>query len=99
MMGDERMAEIVAAEERCRQAAEASPVRLLKQNLVYAIACAPKELTGEQVAAAANEQTPWDLFSSTLRWVVSEKTFEDEETNPAGCSEEPDARQHWLLNC
>lgn len=83
----------MAAEKRATDAALESPVAIIRQNVCYCQCCAPAELTGEEVAAEANKQTPWEVVTgSTLRWAA------DPAEAPIVCAEDP-TRLHWLLSC
>lgn len=83
----------MAAEKRATDAALESPVEILRQGLAYCQCCAPKALTGEAVAEAANTQTPWEVVETKMRWGVAET-----QPNPVQCAEDSD-RQHWMLWC
>lgn len=73
-----------------------SDVTLYSRGIVYASACAPKDMEGEQVAEAANGIYPTGLDHG---WAISkDATFKSGETNPCKCDQDQ-SRRHWLLSC
>lgn len=65
-----------------------------KMGLVYLSACAPKELTAEEVEAQMNEDNP----TGVTPWKVGDARFRTGEPNPCACEHDP-GKQHWLLSC
>ncbi len=66
------------------------------QGFIFTSACAPANLTADEVAAAVNAKSPTGISSA---WLVSENpTFNGGESNPCPCNTD-ETRQHWLLNC
>lgn len=93
MSTPERFEELMAAEKRATDAGLESPVQIIRQSIASCQCCAPKTLTGAEVAEAANAQTPWEIVpGSSLRWSVG-----DDEM-PVECAEDSN-RQHWILSC
>lgn len=74
---------------------EPGRVYVFKVGLLYTAACAPAEMTPEQVGGAVNVEHPTGISSA---WQVSEQPFED-GPNPAPCADDPEGRLHWLLEC
>jgi hypothetical protein len=69
--------------------------------LIYALgpmacsACAPAQLTPEEVTAAVNRQEPTGISSV---WQISnEPAFASGEPNPGPCDQDPGTRRHYLL--
>lgn len=84
----------MAAEKRATDAGLSSQVQILRQSICSMQVCAPKSMSADDVAAEANNQTPWEIVpESTLHWEVA-----PEQPNPITCAENSD-RQHWLLFC
>lgn len=73
-----------------------SDVRVYAMGLISLAACAPAEMTGEQVAAEVNTEAPTGISS---QWQPSEEPFEGQDANPIPCNHEPEARCHWLMEC
>lgn len=60
-------------------------------------ACAPGQLSSDEVAREVNGSYPTGISS---QWRVSgDELFADgEHTNPCACEQDPE-RKHWLLEC
>lgn len=70
-------------------------------GLIYQPVCAPKYMTGEEVAAAVTRDNP--PGTSGNEWVVTDEPDAEHhgpfaESNPFQCPDDPN-RRHWLLNC
>lgn len=67
------------------------------ESLLNLIACAPKELSKEEVVSSTRAHNPCGTLAG---WVLSEDGFEDEGgKNPCKCLEMPDERLHYLFAC
>lgn len=70
-------------------------VHVYSHGLCHASACAPAELTAEQVSDAVNASHPTGIAS---RWQHAAEPFVSGQPNPCACEQDAD-RRHWLLQC
>lgn len=71
-------------------------VQTYSVGLVCASACAPTDLSREDVERVVSLDHPTGLAHG---WKISDDpTFRSGHPNPCPCDQNPD-RQHWLLNC
>lgn len=74
----------------------AKTVHVYRAGLVHCSVCAPKDLSGPDVARGADLSHPTGLDHG---WSVSSDThFASGQTNPCQCEDDPE-RRHWLLSC
>ena len=75
---------------------ETARVEVYSVGLVCASACAPTDVSREEIEREVNAQHPTGVSS---RWRISEETtFATGEPMPSPCNHGAE-RQHWLLSC
>ncbi len=64
-------------------------------GIIHGIACAPRSMTGRQVADAVNAQYP---SGTELGWSIKRRKLEDGSYTPSPCLDDP-KRRHWWVEC
>lgn len=63
-------------------------------GICHASACAPSEMSREEVEGAVNAMHPTGIGP----WLANEPTFATGDPNPCECNTDVE-RRHWLLTC
>lgn len=79
----------VEEKEKCR-------TQIIGEGLFYLTACAPIEMTGDDVEREVRSQA---IAGTSRGWRLSDdETFSGGQPNPCVCDQDP-SRKHWLFDC